>query len=240
MALQPKRVIATLKQNPNLKVTKKTKDHLGASAVCSSNDVEARVLGIPGEKGDPGMVWMGEYNPQTTYQKPHAVEYDGSAYVYIHETPSNQIPTNPAYWDLVASKGDRGIPGLQGPIGPPGLIWMGEYNQTTQYQKNNAVSYLGSSYIYISDQITNEPPTNTLYWDVLAQSGTSTGDDKSFVFHQNVAESLWIVPHNLSKFPSVTVVDSGGTEVEGDVSYTDPNNLQIVFSAPFTGKAYLN
>lgn len=57
---------------------------------------------------------------------------------------------------------------------------------------------------------------------------------------QSTASAEWSIAHNLGKFPSVTVVDSAGTVVYGDVTYIDSNNLKITFSAEFGGTAYLN
>lgn len=71
-------------------------------------------------------------------------------------------------------------------------------------------------------------------------SDASGGSDKSFVFTQSVAAAKWEIQHNLDKYPSVSIVDSAGTEVVGDVQYTDQNNIVILFTAPFSGKAYLN
>ena len=65
-------------------------------------------------------------------------------------------------------------------------------------------------------------------------------DDKNFTFTQGVAASTWNITHNLGKKPSVMVVDTGDNQVEGCTNYIDENSLDIVFSAPFTGKAYLN
>lgn len=65
-------------------------------------------------------------------------------------------------------------------------------------------------------------------------------EDKNFTFKQKTAESNWVIQHNLEKFPSVTVVDSAGSAVIGEVSYVDENNLTITFSAAFAGVAYLN
>ena len=39
--------------------------------------------------------------------------------------------------------------------------------------------------------------------------------------------------------PSVTVVDSANTVVEGDVQYNSTTQLTITFASAFTGKAYL-
>jgi hypothetical protein len=57
---------------------------------------------------------------------------------------------------------------------------------------------------------------------------------------QPLAADTWQVVHNLDKRPSVTVVDSAGDTVEGDVTYLDSNRLSIHFSAAFSGSAFLN
>jgi hypothetical protein len=64
--------------------------------------------------------------------------------------------------------------------------------------------------------------------------------DKTFTFTQSIASSTWSVTHNLDKFPSVSVVDSGNTAVVGSVEYINENELTITFSAPFSGYAYMN
>lgn len=63
---------------------------------------------------------------------------------------------------------------------------------------------------------------------------------KEFVYQQRTASNEWIIEHNLNKYPSVTVVDSGGSTVVGDITYISSNKLQIKFYGAFTGKAYLN
>jgi len=64
--------------------------------------------------------------------------------------------------------------------------------------------------------------------------------DRHFSFEQSLPSNTWVVTHNLNKFPSVTVIDSANTEVEGGVEFIDINTVQISFSAAFSGKAYLN
>ena len=64
--------------------------------------------------------------------------------------------------------------------------------------------------------------------------------DKHFTFTQSTATNTWNITHNLGKFPSVSVVDSGNTIVYGDIDYIDNNSLTITFSAAFGGKAYMN
>ena len=64
--------------------------------------------------------------------------------------------------------------------------------------------------------------------------------DKHFTFVQSTAAATWNITHNLGKFPSVSIVDSGNTIVRGNIDYTSENALTITFSAAFGGKAYLN
>lgn len=80
----------------------------------------------------------------------------------------------------------------------------------------------------------------------LAQGNTGTIQDflndldKHYEHNQILSNEVWEIEHNLDKFPSVTVVDSAETVVYGEIEYINKNNLRIIFSAEFAGKAYLN
>ena len=62
----------------------------------------------------------------------------------------------------------------------------------------------------------------------------------AYAHTQGVSNSLWIIQHNLNFYPNVTVVDSAGTIVEGEIEYTDLNNIRLTFTDSFSGKAYLS
>lgn len=64
--------------------------------------------------------------------------------------------------------------------------------------------------------------------------------DKTNVFVQNVPALIWNVNHNLGKYPSVSVVNINNVLMYGNTTYIDENNLEIEFSAEFSGKAYMN
>lgn len=68
----------------------------------------------------------------------------------------------------------------------------------------------------------------------------AVGQDLNYVHYQDVASTEWTINHSLGKFPSVTIVDSSGNMVIGDVHFTDTNHLEIYFNAAFAGRAYLN
>ena len=75
-------------------------------------------------------------------------------------------------------------------------------------------------------------------------SGESYGgggaSDLTYIHTQMTAASVWKIEHNLSKFPSVSVVDSAGSVVVGECTYVDKDNIKLVFSSAFAGYAYLN
>lgn len=62
----------------------------------------------------------------------------------------------------------------------------------------------------------------------------------TFVFDQAIVSDTWVITHNLDKFPSVTVVDSAGTQFLTQVEYNSKNQLTIHMNSATTGKAYLN
>jgi hypothetical protein len=63
--------------------------------------------------------------------------------------------------------------------------------------------------------------------------------DKTYTQDFTVASTV-TVTHNLGKYPAVTVIDSAGDEVEGDVDHVSMSELTVSFSAPFSGKVILN
>ena len=69
----------------------------------------------------------------------------------------------------------------------------------------------------------------------LSSQGTPT-----FIFNQAVASTQWDIQHNLGKFPSVSVINNNNVVINGEIKYIDNNNIQLNFSAGFSGKAYLN
>ena len=68
----------------------------------------------------------------------------------------------------------------------------------------------------------------------------SSAGAPTFIFTQNVPSTTWNIQHNLGKFPSITVIDTGNTVVNGEYNYTSNIKVTLNFSAAFAGKAYLN
>lgn len=57
---------------------------------------------------------------------------------------------------------------------------------------------------------------------------------------QNLASASWVIVHNLNGFPNVAIVDSAGTNVEGEIVYINNNEIVLNFSSAFSGTAYLS
>ena len=74
----------------------------------------------------------------------------------------------------------------------------------------------------------------------LSQRIDNIVQDKTFIFEQGVASSVWVIHHNLDKYPSVSVVDSAGNEIIAEVTYDDTNTCTVVMAGEQKGKAYLN
>lgn len=79
--------------------------------------------------------------------------------------------------------------------------------------------------------------SNTNIQDYVQLEGTG---DKNYVHSQLLASNTWRIEHNLKKFPSVTIFDSSGEEVYGDIQYETNDVVVINFNGEIAGKAYLN
>lgn len=81
---------------------------------------------------------------------------------------------------------------------------------------------------------------------IVTSVNGKTGDvfldigDSTYIHHQSVASIVWVITHNLDRYPSVTVVDSAGSVVIGDVQYMSRDQIVLTFQGAFSGTAYLN
>lgn len=64
-----------------------------------------------------------------------------------------------------------------------------------------------------------------------------SGEGAAFVHTQASALTEWIINHNLGSRPFVTVLSTGGVEVEASVTHVTTNQLRINFATPQAGTA---
>lgn len=62
----------------------------------------------------------------------------------------------------------------------------------------------------------------------------------TYIFTQGIPSTIWTITHNLGFWPSVTVIDSGGSVIDPDIVYNTNNRVTLTFGSATTGKAYLN
>lgn len=122
---------------------------------------------------------------------------------------------NPGYTQgpnvvYIGQGGPKGTQGVQGPQGPAGSGTQGATG-TQGTQGIQGSAGLGASV-----------------------------ENFSYTHNQGSASDTWNITHNLNFYPNVTVQDSGGTIVEGEINYTTRNTLIVTFSSAFSGKAYLS
>ncbi len=62
----------------------------------------------------------------------------------------------------------------------------------------------------------------------------------TFVFEQIIPSDIWVINHNMQKWPSVSIVLFDGSKVYATVVYISEDQVEIRFSKPQVGKAFLN
>lgn len=66
------------------------------------------------------------------------------------------------------------------------------------------------------------------------------GTEQTYIFDQLAPAYIWDIFHLLNRYPSVTVIDTGGSEIIPNVTYVSDDEIQLYFANPTSGKAYLN
>ena len=134
------------------------------------------------------------------------------------------------------TQGVRGAQGVQGVQGTQGIGTQGVQGRLgtgTQGTQGTAglqgASGIGGAAIDNTDDVT-EGTTNKYF----------TVGRVSYDHMQGAASSSWSITHNLGFKPNVTVIDSAGNIVEGEIAYTNSNSLTVSFQSAFSGNAYLS
>lgn len=105
--------------------------------------------------------YKGIWSIGTSYQVNNLVTYttSGLTLVYLATStpPVGTIPTNTQYWRLLTIQGQPGASG-------EGLSYRQEWNTSTQYQVNDAVTYSGVLWMALQANINSEPGTVLSNW----------------------------------------------------------------------------
>lgn len=108
--------------------------------------------------------YRGVWSNGTSYVTNNIVSYTTGGLTLLFIATSNPtlgtVPTNTTYWRVLT------IQGQQGPSGT-GLSYRQEWNSSTQYQTNNAVTYDGALWMALQASQNIQPGTNASYWQLI-------------------------------------------------------------------------
>ena len=112
-----------------------------------------------------------EWASGTTYEVNNFVSYtvSGATLIYLATSnpPVGTPPTNTNYWRLLS------IQGQQGPSGE-GVSYREEWAPTTQYYKDDTVTYGGALWIATQDSQGQTPQSGSQYWQLVMSLGLTT------------------------------------------------------------------
>lgn len=147
-------------------------------------------------------------------------------------------------------------PQMNGSLNQPITPWTNDHSELTHldYASSGHTGFTSATDFFAFASGLPESAKSGKYTDLIEKPkingvelvGNKTSSelkiigDKTFVYLQQTASKTWDITHNLDKFCSVTVVDSSGTVVVGDISYKSTNRVVIDFGGSFSGEAYLN
>jgi len=146
----------------------------------------------------------------------------------------------------IGPPGPAGQAGQPGPPGPPGLTWRGAWDVATEYEVGDAVSYEGSAYIAVENNIASIPGIDDA-WDLLAAKGDpgppgsdgdgGSGGDGAFPGVYRVADETG--PGELvnmgghQQYQKIVLCDPGDTVISGGYYMHPSNAFPINASQPF-------
>jgi hypothetical protein len=139
----------------------------------------------------------------------------------VKKTPPSQVsPERYDFIELAETEPDLGVPTTDGYV-------LASNADGTRSWVNPAA--IGGAGLASTDDLTEG--TQHLYFTTARVSYTHT---------QGVASATWTINHNLHFYPNVTVQDSAGNIVEGEIAYNTLDSLVVTFSTTFSGEAYLS
>jgi len=127
-------------------------------------------------------------------------------------TSANDIKTIPSACNLTVftTMGTSGPKGDKGDVGPSGDInWTGAWSSSNTYDENDAVEYLGSSYVSTANGNTETPSDTASDWDIIAKRGNDGSGSTIIVSEEGT--DIPNTPHSTLNFTGdiITASDAG-------------------------------
>lgn len=91
-----------------------------------------------------------------------------------------------------------------------------------------------------SPVVSIESPPNAITVTASGPPGPPGAAGSSMSFTQSTPQATWTIAHNMGFYPAVSIIDDLGNLVLAPITYLSINTVQIAFTRPFSGTAYLS
>ena len=133
----------------------------------NSGDLHHAVFNFTIPRGEQGVIYpTGDWDPTKAYTKLDMVYYDGSSYVAKENVPVGIPITDTNYWQITASKGDRGTSGYS-------EIVTSSFDETAYYEAGDVVIYQNKVYRLL------QPYYGEGGWETVVARKLATMDHKA-------------------------------------------------------------
>ena len=172
--------------------------------------------------------YKGVWQSGTSYVTNNLVSYtiSGLNFVYIalSNVPIGISPTNQTYWRLLTIQGQQGASG-------EGLSYRQEWNSSTQYATNDAVTYNGALWMALQASQNRLPDTNPQCWQLVMNLKTVTYPIQDTVPTNLQVDGLWFNtssnPTNYVYLAPLTNPASSSNIASGYQAYDASGNLIV-------------
>lgn len=172
--------------------------------------------------------YKGVWQSGTSYVTNNLVSYTTSGlnfvYIALSNVPIGISPTNQTYWRLLTIQGQQGASG-------EGLSYRQEWNSSTQYATNDAVTYGGALWMALQASQNRLPDTNPQYWQLVMNLKTVTYPIQDTVPINLQVDGLWFNtssnPTNYVYLAPLTNPASSSNIASGYQAYDASGNLIV-------------
>lgn len=172
--------------------------------------------------------YQGVWSSGTSYVTNNFVTYTVSGltllYLAISDPPLGTVPTNQTYWRLLTIQGQQGQSGQ-------GLSYRQEWNVSTSYGVNNAVTYDGALWMAIQPSQGREPSSNPQYWKlIMALEATTYPIQDTAPTTQDIGGLWFNTSGNPTKYYYLPTLTNGATAADirtNKEAYDDEGNLLV-------------
>ena len=172
--------------------------------------------------------YKGVWQSGTSYVTNNLVSYTTSGlnfvYIALSNVPIGISPTNQTYWRLLTIQGQQGASG-------EGLSYRQEWNSSTQYATNDAVTYDGALWMALQASQNRFPDTNPQYWQLVMNLKTVTYPIQDTVPTNLQVDGLWFNtssnPTNYVYLAPLTNPASSSNIASGYQAYDASGNLIV-------------